>query len=757
MPADAGTAWLDVLPRLVDFGSKLQSQVSSEMARAGSAGGRTFQAELSKIKAEVPITTDRARLDAELRDTGARVKAGAEAARSEIPLGLQAAQLDVQLAELPAKTQAATQQAAATVPIQAETSGFEGALQRIGNLAQQKFTAVAGQSTIASKALSLLQTVGVNVSQALTQTGESAQQSAEGMESSADAAATVGTAMYSTTPAAQNLSTAMKVGVAGAAVAVVAALKLAETGVRDFVSQTSEVRQIKAATGEAAEGASALRNQIVGLGIDTDTALKTLGIFSRNLVENASKFDQYGIAIERTKSGNIDVAATLQNVAAAYQATNGPAEKNAMLTDLLGRNSAALRPLLSANRQELERLAKTGPVYSEKDLATGKEFSRQSRELGLAVQRLGVSLGRGLVPVLATTFNGLAKLVDVTGRLIGPIVNVGRSIASFLLPGLGSLDRESKDAGDSAEELAASEEEAAVAMEEAADEARRLADRLDELAGAQRDALGAQMSVTDAHHQAWQNAMDLREAEEELAAAYAEHGRQGREAEEAEIRLEAARQNSQRGVEALARAVAEQELAQRRATGETITAVQENEAYRRRLIEFANTVEDPMRKELLLLATNIRELPDRDVRVTADTSAAEARIRALRVEIANLGPGGGRGAELAAAQNDVEANYGEPPAVVGGDPSLDFSGDEIPGAAEGAYVKARPGGTLVRVAEAGQDEIISPVPDGMAGIDYDRMEAAFRRAIAGLAIAVDDREFGRVVDRSLNNNRRVYA
>ncbi len=47
----------------------------------------------------------------------------------------------------------------------------------------------------------------------------------------------------------------------------------------------------------------------------------------------------------------------------------------------------------------------------------------------------------------------------------------------------------------------------------------------------------------------------------------------------------------------------------------------------------------------------------------------------------------------------------------------------VPKAAEGAFVEPRPGGTIVRVAEAGQAEVIAPMP---------KLEASIRRALGGM-------------------------
>jgi len=233
----------------------------------------------------------------------------------------------------------------------------------------------------------------------------------------------VGAAIKGMTTDASTMATGVgaAVGIVGAAFGV-----LAIEGVKHFEELTGEIRQFQRIAGTSAEDSSKLVYAFKELGIAPEIAAKSLGIFSKNLVDHAAKVESYGVTIAHLKNGNVDTIGSLFNLADAFQKVGPGAEGTALALDLLGRGGAALIPVLQRGRDGLrEFFAEAqghGLVFSQKDLDDARNLTLATRNLHEAFTGFEVSLARDVIPQLTGLAHGLAAVTDAISSLHIPVV-----------------------------------------------------------------------------------------------------------------------------------------------------------------------------------------------------------------------------------------------------------------------------------------------------------------------------------------------
>jgi hypothetical protein len=316
---------------------------------------------------------------------------------------------------------------------------------------------------------------------------------------------------------------------AGAGLAVFGGFEFLKSGVENFTHLADEIRNVQNAAQGSAEDASRLVAVTTALGVDSQTA--ALGVFrlGKNIELTPQKLTNYGIAIARAKDGNTDLIGTLANVAAAYQKTQDPAQKAAIVYETFGRAGTTMLPILNANAEKLKEIAaeagKQGRIFSAQDLANAKEYEITMRELSDSFQALGIAAGRTLVPALSKVAGLLTDISDAAHS--GPVRTLAGDFAHIaegplaLLP--GRLNPFSGGGGPSAAEKATAElqSEQARATQDALEKAAAatLGDASSLLATPGQGLVDAKHNLKDAR-QALADAIDARnKASKELAAA----------------------------------------------------------------------------------------------------------------------------------------------------------------------------------------------------------------------------------------------
>lgn len=295
-----------------------------------------------------------------------------------------------------------------------------------------------------------------------------------------------------------------------AKVAGLAIAGIAIDGIRHFEESTAAVRKFQRGVGDSAEDASKWVYAAQSMGIEADGLATSMVRFGRNVAEHSDKFAQWNVTVAKAKDGTTDLTGTLLNVSDAFKSMHDPAQRDAMVMDLLGRQGAALIPVLQRGRDGLKEFFKEagahGLVFDDKQLQQGRDFTLAMHNLGEAAKGLEIQLASGLVPILTTFAQKAATVVDEVNHLtkpLGGIAGLAKDTIAGMNPLAGAFEffgGKSKKAGDDQEEMAAKVKLATVAIVAGNDDAVKAMDKSVVEAAKQKIAHdGLVTSVVDAY------------------------------------------------------------------------------------------------------------------------------------------------------------------------------------------------------------------------------------------------------------------
>ena len=185
-----------------------------------------------------------------------------------------------------------------------------------------------------------------------------------------------------------------------------------------------QVLAFQRASGASAEQASALVAAFDDMNVSAEAGTKAVFQLGKN-VEKLSKF---GVEASRDAEGNVDLAATLLEVADAYSRTADPAQRAQLVTAAFGKAGKDLIPVLEQGRVGIEALyagaAATGQILSQEDVDRTEDFRIAMDTLGDSLRSLSIAAGQFLVPILTEAADVLTRLIDV-GRDVGNLPVVG--------------------------------------------------------------------------------------------------------------------------------------------------------------------------------------------------------------------------------------------------------------------------------------------------------------------------------------------
>lgn len=372
-------------------------------------------------------------------------------------------------------------------------------------------------------------------------------------------------------------SSKLLLGGAAAGAAVVGVAKAVDA----YTDLTDSVRQFAQRSGASAEEASRFVAVTDDYGISATTAANSLFFLGRAAETNAKGLTGLGVTIERTSTGQLDLAATVQSVADAYQRTNDPGKRAALVMTALGRQGRELIPILQKGGQGLRELfadVPGGQLMSERDLQRAMDFKLSMDDAHDAVMELQIALAEGVVPALATAARASAPLIRAVGFVtenlvtgLSGIINAVRNPTEladwdkFTAKVLGSnealtdLVSTELDAADSAEAMLKAhlgEVEATMAHEAALDKLGDARQSVIEAEQDYQDALrgtgkyadaaaaaaarleNAQEGLVRAQRRVRETTLDIGEATEDLAGAQIRYGIGSKEARAAARELE---------------------------------------------------------------------------------------------------------------------------------------------------------------------------------------------------------------------------
>lgn len=189
-----------------------------------------------------------------------------------------------------------------------------------------------------------------------------------------------------------------------------------------YTNYAGKVREVQRVSGTTAQQASGLTYAFEKLGIGASTGAAAIFQLERRAGDGKLSLEKFGTSVKRTSDGSLDLVGTLGNIADAYQRTQDPARRAALLMNAFGRQGKTLIPILAQGRDGIKNLfdeaGRTNHLLDQGDLDRAKEFTLAVRELGQTFDGLKIKLGNALTPALTQlteTGTSLVQIADQAG------------------------------------------------------------------------------------------------------------------------------------------------------------------------------------------------------------------------------------------------------------------------------------------------------------------------------------------------------
>lgn len=381
-------------------------------------------------------------------------------------------------------------------------------------------------------------------------------------------------------------------GIAGGLVAGLGlATVVAEKSIQQFVALAEKVREYSQVTGESAEVSSRQIEAFGELGVSADTAEAAMFRLGRAAATTPAKLKEVGIEVVTNAEGNIDLNATLLNVARAYQGTADAARRAAIVFAAFGKGGAAMIPILETNVKELQVLeARVQAVLTQQDLEQARKYTIQQNQLAEAWNNVGVSIGRALIGPVSDAVESVNENIYVNEHLdqkmkelYGDTVPRSRTA---IMAASAALHEEYKQAQDAKEQVQA--------LSQAQLDAANTAQKEEE---AEQGLFDTVHKNIDAHFAYQQAQLDLAKA--------------SKDAKDAKYKDASANLQLKEAMDKAANAAVQLAVQQAAVKGETLTADQQNAIYVRTLQNLVNHLapNSPLRKELQGYIDELNAIP----------------------------------------------------------------------------------------------------------------------------------------------------
>jgi hypothetical protein len=449
-----------------------------------------------------------------------------------------------------------------------------------------------------------------------------------------------------------------KAALAGGAVAGLGAFIAGGVGkLRELYDQTRDFNEVAGTTWE--EG-SRLIAVFDDLRVSSEEGASAMGKLTKTVGTSPEVLQKYGIEIVKAKDGTVDMAATLANVATAFQQTTDPAKRAALGSELFGKSWANMVPVLNKGGKELKALidgVDKSQVATEAGAKKQDELFEATDNLNDAVDALQRSLAENLVPALTGAASSATEAVKLFGNLqdvveeLGPSFEESQEGAAWWREHLPSIGKASDHVGQAMGGFAAKLQQAAQAARDAQtfleplsgglvnvelrakDAAKAFKDfekDTRDLLQAQEDLRDAQLGLEDstlaleqAEIRAGDASFTLSEKSRETADAIRVHGESSTEAQVAVEEHRRAVVEARDALNGAAQAAVANAQQQAEASGQTLTAAERTKVYRDELVKLRTGVSDPA------LAAALDAQIDRLAAVAAQAQNAAANTHGL--------------------------------------------------------------------------------------------------------------------------------
>jgi hypothetical protein len=463
-----------------------------------------------------------------------------------------------------------------------------------------------------------------------------------------------------------------KAALAGGAVAGLGAFIAGGVGkLRELYDQTRDFNEVAGTTWE--EG-SRLIAVFDDLRVSSEEGASAMGKLTKTVGTSPEVLQKYGIEIVKAKDGTVDMAATLANVATAFQQTTDPAKRAALGSELFGKSWANMVPVLNKGGKELKALidgVDKSQVATEAGAKKQDELFEATDNLNDAVDALQRSLAENLVPALTGAASSATEAVKLFGNLqdvveeLGPSFEESQEGAAWWKENLPHIGKASDHVGQAMGGFAAKLAQAAQAARDAhtfieplagdminvdlrtKDAAKAFSDfekKTNDLLKQQEDMRSAQLDTEDssiAYEKAQIAAGDasgeLSDKAKLAAEAVEQHGADSIEAKTAQEEYRRALVDARGAMDASADAAVNNATKIAAGSGVTLTAAEQIQIYRDEMIRLQSGAADPG------LHAALQSVIDKYAEMARQAQNAKENLQGLHEEQAR--------------QSGIEANY----------------------------------------------------------------------------------------------------
>ena len=223
------------------------------------------------------------------------------------------------------------------------------------------------------------------------------------------------------TAAGQGTFASLKNSIAGASLATKAfggalagafLFGAAKQAADEFSMLGATVRSVKNATGGTADESSRLVAVLDDYDISATKATQGFQKLRDQALNTSGVFKNYGVEVVKTKDGNLDFSATLENVADKYKQLGGGAEGASLLTEAFGKRvGTQLVPILEKGGAGLKAFFENvpkGQILDDAALEQALEYSLGVDNLNDSLMEVKVAAGTAAAPALTDLFNTVA-------------------------------------------------------------------------------------------------------------------------------------------------------------------------------------------------------------------------------------------------------------------------------------------------------------------------------------------------------------
>ena len=253
------------------------------------------------------------------------------------------------------------------------------------------------------------------------------------------------------TAAGQGTFASLKNSIAGASLATKAfggalagafVFGAAKQAADEFSMLGATVRTVKNATGGTADESSRLVAVLDDYDISATKATQGFQKLRDQALNTSGVFKNYGVEVVKTKDGNLDFSATLENVADKYKQLGGGAEGASLLTEAFGKRvGTQLVPILEKGGAGLKAFFENvpkGQILDDAALDQALEYSLAVDNMNDSLMEVKVAAGTLAAPALTSLFNSLAGGIRLFSGLNDSIQAITGS-SQFLIAGFTGL------------------------------------------------------------------------------------------------------------------------------------------------------------------------------------------------------------------------------------------------------------------------------------------------------------------------------